>query len=108
MVLIIGGAYQVKFDYAKEHYGKDKIINNFHKKILELIKEGMNPLTYIKKNMGFYKDKIIISDDISCGVIPTDEAMRKYRELVGRSLALLSKNADEVIRVFCGMGTKIK
>ena len=48
------------------------------------------------------------SDDISCGVIPTDEAMRKYRELVGRSLALLSKNADEVIRVFCGMGTKIK
>jgi adenosyl cobinamide kinase/adenosyl cobinamide phosphate guanylyltransferase len=53
------------------------------------------------------KNKIIICDDISSGVVPMGSEMRKWREVVGRVLALLSKNADEVVRVFCGIGSRI-
>jgi adenosyl cobinamide kinase/adenosyl cobinamide phosphate guanylyltransferase len=53
-------------------------------------------------------DKVIISDDISSGVVPVDREMRQWREALGRSLAMLAEQADEVIRVFCGIASRIK
>jgi adenosylcobinamide kinase/adenosylcobinamide-phosphate guanylyltransferase len=41
-------------------------------------------------------------------VVPTDPEARKLREEKAKELVALSKSADEVYRVFCGIGTKIK
>jgi len=124
MKLIIGGAYQGKLDYVMEtHPGKTvyqcdlenpgidiskDIINSLHLMILAQIRIGNDTLTYINETLPELKDKIIICDDISCGVVPIDSETRQWRETTGRCLTLLSKNADEVIRVFCGIGSKIK
>jgi len=110
MVLIIGGAYQGKLDYAMENYpGKSAdIINSLHLLVLEQIRDGIDSLAYLRENLPQLKDKIIICADISCGVVPTDPETRLWRETIGRCLALLSKNADEVVRVFCGIGSRIK
>lgn len=108
MVVIIGGAYQGKFDYAKQEFPDRVILNEFHLFILELLKEGKDPYEQVKNNLENYKEKVIVCDDISCGVVPVDEIDRAWREAVGRCLALLSKNANQVIRVFCGIGTRLK
>jgi adenosyl cobinamide kinase/adenosyl cobinamide phosphate guanylyltransferase len=62
----------------------------------------------MNENRIFLKPKIIICNDISCGVVPIDSEIRLWRESVGRILTILSKHADEVVRLFCGLGTKIK
>jgi len=126
MILIFGGSYQGKLDYAINNYKCDKsdifqceeevksidfskkIINSFHLFILEKIKENTDPVLFIKENLDEFKDKIIICDDINSGVVPIDEVMRKWREAVGKCLVFISKNSDEVFRLFCGIPSKLK
>ena len=124
MILIIGGAYQGKLDYAIENYpGKTiyqcdpenpeiditaEIINSFHLTVLAQTRAGTDMLGYFQKKLPELKGKILICDDISCGIVPIEQETRMWRENAGRVMTLLSKNADEVIRVFCGIGSKIK
>ena len=55
-----------------------------------------------------YKDTIVIADEIGNGIVPLDAFEREYREQTGRAEILLAKKADEVVRVICGIGQKIK
>jgi Adenosyl cobinamide kinase/adenosyl cobinamide phosphate guanylyltransferase len=124
MILVIGGAYQGKLDYVMENYpGKSvfqcdtentdmnistDVVNSLHLMALAHIRKGTDALAYLQEKLPSLKNKIVICDDISCGVVPIDSEMRRWRETTGRCLALLSKNADEVVRVFCGIGSRIK
>lgn len=125
MILVFGGAYQGKLEYVLNNLSKSKtvfdcsvgtididfnceVINNFHFFILNSIKNKIDINKYIVENIENLKDKIIITDDISCGVVPIDKEDRLWREIHGKSMTKLSKNADEVYRVFCGLGIQIK
>ena len=55
-----------------------------------------------------FEDCILISDEIGNGIIPLEAFEREYRERMGRILILLAKRAEEVERVICGIGQKIK
>ena len=126
MILIIGGAYQGKLDYALTRFslsendvyrcnaektdmpkGK-KIIYETDKWILALIKNETETEPEIKKFMDSNNGAIVICNDISCGVVPIDPVMRKWRDAAGRSLAALSQKSDEVIRLFCGIPSRLK
>ena len=54
------------------------------------------------------RDLIIVCDEIGCGLVPVDAFEREYRESVGRICTELAKNADEVYRVTCGIGNRIR
>ena len=126
MVLIFGGAYQGKQDYALETYGlsaKDvyqcdlesmvinfdkKVIANLERFILACIKEEVSAKECLEDNIEKLRDKIIICDDISQGVVTVDKTERAWREMTGRTMTYLGQEADEVIRVFCGIGTRVK
>lgn len=125
MNLIIGGAYQGKLDYAIENYHisledvfsytegqqldfSKKAVNGLHLFILEQIKNGREPLSYIQSNIENLREKIIICEDISCGVVPIDKTMRLWRECTGQCLGFLTRESDEVVRMFCGLGMKLK
>ena len=124
MILVIGGAYQGKLDYVLCKYpnksvfqcsaeGLDidlsaDIMNSLQLLVLAQIRTGTDALAYLKELLPKLKDKILICDDIFCGVVPIDFETRLWREIMGSCLILLSKNADEVIRVFCGIGSRIK
>ncbi|MCL2704243.1 MAG: bifunctional adenosylcobinamide kinase/adenosylcobinamide-phosphate guanylyltransferase [Defluviitaleaceae bacterium] len=108
MILVFGGAYQGKTEYACERYAGMEIITEFHLKVLEMVKNGIDAVENIKISLPEYADKVIICDDISCGVVPVDAAARKWREELGRVLAILSKESDEVVRMFCGIPTRLK
>ena len=123
MILVIGGAYQGKLEYVlKKHPDKTvlqcdaenpkpdfsaDIINSLHLLVLAQIREGIDTLEFLTGKLPELKDKVIISDDISCGVVPVEKEARQWREATGRCLVLLSENADEVIRIFCGIGGRI-
>ncbi|MFV0504304.1 MAG: bifunctional adenosylcobinamide kinase/adenosylcobinamide-phosphate guanylyltransferase [Lachnospirales bacterium] len=122
MILIFGGAYQGKLEYAKKQYrisenaiykcvkeiiyGK-MLYYDFHKWIYNISqKENMDEL--LQDFLNNNPDAIIICEDISCGVVPVDEDLRKWREDCGRSLGIISQRADVVIRLFCGIPTVLK
>lgn len=87
---------------------QDVIINHFHLWVKERLLQNGNPekemLSYLAEN----KNCIIISDEIGNGIIPMDAFEREYREQTGRILVQLAEQADEVVRVICGIGQKIK
>lgn len=50
----------------------------------------------------------VVMNEVGNGIIPMEAGQRRYREAVGRFGCLAAAAADEVVRVFCGLGTKIK
>ena len=126
MILIFGGAYQGKLTYTLERFKltdadvykcysdnslipeKVKIIYEIDKWILSLIKDGIDVDNAIQQFVDNNRDAIVICNDISCGIVPLDPILRKWRDAVGRSLAVFSGISDEVIRLFCGIPTRIK
>ena len=126
MILIFGGAYQGKLAYALERFKtaesdvhkcnvddvlmpeNKKIIYEIDKWILALVKKDLNVKNEVRQFVNNNKDAIVICNDASCGVVPVDPVLRKWREETGRSLAMLSQNSGEVVRLFCGIPTRIK
>ena len=123
MILVFGGAYNGKKDFIKEKfnineedifYCSDGEIDFSKKVICGLHKFTYNntlknsSLEYIKENINLFKDKIIISDEISSGIVPLKKEDRMWREETGRCLQYLSKESSCVYRVFCGISTIIK
>ena len=125
MVLIFGGAYQGKVEFALEKFDlseKDvfnctdsedidytcKVINNLDRRILGWVREETEGRDELDEVIEILRDKIIIVNDISQGVVPMEKELRAWREMVGRTMLYLSKEADEVYRVFCGIGQQIK
>ena len=128
MIVIIGGAYQGKLEYALERFAlseKDvyrcgdadtsqpqgKICYEIDKWILALVRSGADQGKIDEAVKGFAEknpDVIVICNDIFCGVVPIEAEMRAWREAVGRVMVKLSLNAREVVRVFCGIPTRLK
>ena len=108
MILIFGGVYQGKLAYAKEQYGERKIINEADRWILSLIESGENVEEKVRELIADNPEAVVICNDISCGVVPVCATYRKWRDETGRAMSLLAADADEVIRMFCGIPTKLK
>lgn len=126
MILITGGAYQGKLEYAEKTYGlseadvftcspdkaeidlSKKIINQVDKYVLACVKTGLDPEEEVARLMPEFKDKIITCTDISQGVVPIDKTERAWREGTGRFMTVLGREADCVVRMFCGIPEKVK
>ncbi|MBR5516686.1 MAG: bifunctional adenosylcobinamide kinase/adenosylcobinamide-phosphate guanylyltransferase [Firmicutes bacterium] len=125
MVLIFGGSYQGKVEFAKETFNivdediflctqekeidwSKKVICDMDQAFLRHVREGKESREVLAEHLDELKDKILIVDDISQGIVPMERELRDWREMTGRAMLYLSKEADEVYRVFCGLGSKIK
>lgn len=133
MKLITGGAYQGKLAYAVEMAGLgmdsaekaaadcenctiDEMIQkpialSYHLFISRMMKEekGQDEIwERTREILGRNPEIIIIVDELGCGVVPVDAFERRYREVTGRICCMLAKEAEEVHRVICGIGTVIK
>jgi adenosyl cobinamide kinase/adenosyl cobinamide phosphate guanylyltransferase len=53
-------------------------------------------------------DIIVVTDEIGCGIVPLEKEDRSYRELHGRICCKLAQEAQQVTRVICGIGSRIK
>ena len=124
MILIIGGAYQGKLTFAKKELNlKDSdiytcksreidfsfpCIRSLEAFTLECARADVDAVDYLKANKGKWQNAIFICRDISCGVVPLDAELRKWRNLNGRVCSYLSGEADRVSRIFCGLEERLK
>ena len=125
MILITGGSFQGKKDWAKEAFQlKDddfftcsegteldfskKAVEHLEAFVLGCIREGKDALTFFEEKKEAFQDKILIGDDIFSGVVPMEKENRMWREEAGRLYVSLSKEASEVYRVFLGIGKRLK
>lgn len=120
MILIIGGAYQGKLDFAKEAFGiTDSDVHtcgsgaiDFSKRCIYKIEEFTyghpDPIGYFKAHREQWQDRILICQDIFCGVVPMGAENRAWRQNTGRLCQYLSKEATQVSRVFCGLEQRLK
>ena len=53
-------------------------------------------------------DRVIVTDEIGGGIVPTDPMERTWREETGRVCCRLAAAAGQVWRVNCGLGQRIK
>lgn len=120
MVLIIGGAYQGKLDFAKEALDVQeneiffctggeidfsfRCIANLEK----FVRETPDPVGFFEKNRGKWQDSVLICQDIFCGVVPMGAENRDWRQNCGRFCQYLAKEADRVSRIFCGLEQRLK
>lgn len=52
--------------------------------------------------------RVVACCDIGSGIVPLDAGQRAWRERTGRTLNLLAADADEVIRMVCGIPTQVE
>lgn len=123
-MLVFGGAFNGKLKYVKDKYSlKDeeiyycksdeinfekKVISGFHIFIREMLLNNKDSIKYIEENKELLKEKILIADDINSGIVPIDKFDRKWRDINGKALQILSKENNKVIRVFFGLEMVLK
>lgn len=109
MRLIIGGYSQGKTEYVMQNYDNAGehifILNDWAREIFD---KKRDPIPELRKKTEKDPDIIIITDEIGNGIVPADRQEREFREWIGRLQIKLAEQADEVIRVMCGIGQKIK
>lgn len=126
MKLVIGGYAQGKLDYVLLKYNLNKnivwdsvlpdctlvqetiVINHLHLWIKNCMLEGRCPEEEILLFLDSCQDCIIISDEVGNGIVPINVFEREYRERVGKILIQVAERAEEVERVICKIGQKIK
>ncbi len=127
MKLVIGGYAQGKLQYVLQKYQVKEdavwdgvlpdetkgqagmtVINHFHKWVRKSLLDGECPEEKAESFVNCCEDCIIISDEIGNGIVPVEAFERQYRERTGRILTQLAQKAEEVERVICGIGQKIK
>lgn len=126
MKLVIGGYANGKLDYVlgrpeaqayrvydgclpeEAEWLEQVIIDHLNLWIKEQLEEQQNPEQRLDEFLKQCPDCILISDEIGNGIVPMDAFEREYREKTGRILIELAKQADEVVRVVCGIGQKLK
>ena len=131
MKLIIGGYAQGKFEYVMQQMGKRPvvvydgelpkfteemesmkekvvIVDHFHRWVKKQVEVCGKVEEEVMAFVDNFPDCIVICDEIGNGIVPIDPLEREYREQTGRILILLAKKAEEVERVICGIGQRIK
>ena len=124
MILIIGGAYQGKLDYARTAFAlrENEIFTcsgtevDFSKRCLNALEEytwacaeaGTDPVEDFRANREKWKDSILICRDLFCGVVPMDPRERQWRQDTGRLCQYLAGEAEQVSRIFCGLEQRLK
>lgn len=121
-ILIVGGACQGKREYAQKAFGLNEreilpwneereaasCIADLHLRVRACLEKGLTQQEVLEKLQPFCRGKIVLCDDIFCGVVPLDALERQWREVTGRLLCMLAQEADSVIRMQCGLPQAIK
>lgn len=124
MKFVTGGAYEGKTEFAMDKYRicpeditdaasadeeemfKAVCIKNYQDFIKRILAE--NPEEFTQKLISENPDAVIIMNETGSGIIPLEKSDRIWREQTGRCGCMIAKAADEVFRVCCGIGVKIK
>lgn len=124
MILVTGGCFQGKTAYACKTFGvpeeetadgavcppealyQTRLLYHFHEYIRRLMEAGQE--LPVERLLQENPDVILVTNELGYGVVPVDRFDRAYREKTGRICCRIAKEARQVHRVVCGIGTVIK
>lgn len=129
MILITGGAFQGKTTFVKERFslededfadggtcplngfGEKAALNGLHRLVKRMLEAGQSEAeveTAVFSKLSAGNCKIVLVDEIGCGVVPLQKFDRVWRECVGRLSCKLAEKADTVVLMQCGLPTVLK
>lgn len=129
MKLIVGGACQGKLAFARELWEKTgcgpaamadgrtdsweealkcPILYGFHQYLFRFSWSEEQTEKAVEELHRVNPDVLVVMDEIGCGIVPIDRKERRYREQAGRAGQRLASLSEEVYRVICGIGSRIK
>ncbi|SKB49480.1 adenosylcobinamide kinase /adenosylcobinamide-phosphate guanylyltransferase [Lachnospiraceae bacterium] len=121
MILITGGKYQGKLEFAKKCASSARV-----RDMKDFLEEAVSGKVIVNKFNDWFRsepetasekaleiflkgsDVILITEEVGSGVVPMSEDDRKYRERLGRTVNVLAERSDAVYRVFAGIPEKLK
>lgn len=120
--LIVGGAYQGKRAFAQKEFDllpeeladgaqvdlemllpKRAVYNVQH-----LVRRALAEQMAVPALLELLEGKIVLCDEVGCGVVPAEREPELWREAVGRLCCDLAARADVVYWVRAGIAQKIK
>lgn len=126
MKMIIGGYAQGKLNYAREHFPVEEnniydgclpegsgiteetvVVNHLNQWFLSL-ENRQEAMGFLEGAAASCKELILITEEVGNGIVPLKKEERQWRDQVGALQIQLAARSDEVIRVICGIGQKIK
>ncbi len=114
MILVIGGLASGKRAYVSKTYGyrEDDMADGAldGRPVLFNLQElvAARPDETDALLPALLEKKVVICNEVGCGVVPIDRAERLARELTGRVCVALAEKAEKVVRIYCGIPTIIK
>ena len=129
MILVIGGSFQGKRDFAAARFAAGRPVDwtdgakasleemleaeficRFHRFAERLlrgeIQADCEELARLLRERR--PDRVVISDETGCEIVPMDRQLRMIREETGRLLCRMARESEQVWRVTCGIGQRIK
>ena len=108
MKLYIGGAFQGQEELARLENPLSEIITDFHLLMRRKTEEGVDARAFARELCEKHPNAVVVSDEIGSGIVPIDAFERAWRENTGRALCVIASQAEQVTRVICGVGMRIK
>ena len=126
MILITGGRFQGKKEYAEKAYPEhcrrwrdaalvpwDELyeassILHLEEGIRKLLADNEDPAEKTEELLDRNPEALICCAEVGCGVVPVEEELRRYRDAVGFACRRIASEADEVVRLVCGIAQRIK
>ncbi|MBS5149903.1 MAG: bifunctional adenosylcobinamide kinase/adenosylcobinamide-phosphate guanylyltransferase [Butyricicoccus pullicaecorum] len=120
--LIVGGAYQGKRTFAQKEFellpeeiadGAQISLGEPLRKravcnVQHLVRRALAEQIAVPALLELLDGKIVLCDEIGCGVVPAEREPDLWREAVGRLCCDLAARADVVYWVRAGIAQKIK
>lgn len=99
------------FDAEKKHiseFNGEKIIYHAEEIVTQWLSENKEPYTEINLICEKFKNCIVISQEVGCGIVPANEYERIWRETVGRMNCIFAEKSDTVLKICCGIAMLLK
>ena len=108
MKLYIGGAWQGQDELARRENPNAQLFFNFHEAVRDAMQRGEDPRAFAMRVCDEQPEGVIVANEVGSGIVPMDAGDRALREAVGRALCVIAQRAQQVTRVVCGIGVRIK
>lgn len=129
MIFVTGGAFQGKADFAKKRLalsdgdfadgescpfhqiGDKPALNRLHLLVRRMLEAGYSEEemeSAILQGIRSGGCRVVLTDEIGCGIVPMKKEERLWREWAGRLSCRLAKEAEAVVLVQCGLPTVLK